>query len=465
MPYKKILVLIVFFTLSAVSLFAQPKINSPYSRIGLGDLVNQNFGAINGMADISSAFHDPYHLNFRNPASLSYLNSTAFEIGLNARYGELTSTADDSSLKNWSGNLTYLALGFPTKNLESRILERDKSPVFWGMGFELQPYSLVGYNIQTMEIKPDIDTINYTYQGNGGSYQVLWGNGVRYKNLSFGLNMGFVFGTITNDRIVSFQNVENPYRNFFEDESSINGFVWNFGAQYHHVFRKKGKEDARVRDLPQLTLGMWGHANHNVNIRTSRVSLRFNDDYSSNNTPAIDTINSGTFTDSTITTKLPAEFGIGAMYRFVKRKKDGRNSQYKVGLDFSTAAWSNFENELRGNEMLENTWRFAVGGEMLLDNSSGYVKNYGSRIRYRLGAFYAKDPRGGDGNNNSLTNYGITVGLGLPIIISKETSFLNFAFELGKLSGDNTTLEDTYGKLTLGITFNDKNWFKKRKFN
>ncbi len=462
MPYKNRFVLFCLLALCMTSAFAQPKINSPYSRIGLGDLSNQNFGAINGMADISSAFQDPFHLNFRNPASLSFLNSTAFEVGLNARYGKLES--QDSDIKNWSGNLSYMALGFPTKNLESRILDRDRSPFFWGMGFELQPYSLVGYDVSTIDIHPDVDTINYSYQGRGGTYQILWGNGVRYKNFAVGANIGFLFGTIDNDQVVQFINLDEPYRDLFESETNVRGFVWNFGAQYHKVFTKGASEDARAKDLPQLTLGAWGHANHNIDLRVSQATRRFNNDYSSGAGSAIDTIHAGTYVDSLFSTKLPSEFGVGAMFRFVKRKKDGRNSQYKIGVDFSSAAWSKYVNESRRNEKMDDTYRIAVGGEMLLDNSTGYVKNYASRIRYRAGFFYGKDPRIAE-NNTSLTNYGITLGLGLPIIINKETSFLNFAFELGQLGGDDLALKDTYGKLTLGITFNDSNWFKKRKFN
>lgn len=465
MPYKNTVVLFICLMMGSAWSFAQPKINSPYSRIGIGDLANQNFGAINGMADISSAFHDPSHLNFRNPASLSFLKVTAFEVGLNARYGKLESGGEVQ--KGYSGNLAYLSLGFPMKNTESRILDRDKSPFFWGMGFDLRPYSLVGYDVDAIEVNTTIDTINYNYIGTGGTYQILWGNGVRYKNLALGVNLGFVFGSFNNDRTVGFTNLEEPYFDFFEDNSNIRGFVWNLGAQYHYVFRKGAKEEERVRNLPQLTFGVWGHSNHNIDIKTSRLTQRFNGAFSASNLTVADTIFAGTFADSTFAAKLPAEFGIGVMYQFVNRTADGRNTQWRFGFDFSTAAWSTFKNGARPTERFQDVSRFAFGAELLPDNSPVYVKNYANKIRYRIGAFYTGDPRVAAGNNKSLTNYGITLGLGLPIIRKGgDNSFLNFALELGTLRGeDDTSLKETYGKLTLGITFNDKNWFKKRKFN
>ncbi len=459
MPYKNTVVLFICLMMGATWSFAQPKINSPYSRIGIGDLTNKNFGSINGMADISSAFHDPFHLNFRNPASLSFLQVTSFEVGLNARYGRLES--GDDVQKGWSGNLAYLSLGFPMKNTESRILDRDKSPIFWGMGFDLRPYSLVGYDVDAIDVHPQIDTINYNYRGTGGTYQILWGNGVRYKNFALGANLGFIFGTFNNDRSVGFTNLEEPYIDVFTESSNVSGFIWNFGAQYHHIFRKKGEEEERVRNLPQLTLGAYGHSNHNIDIKTDRLTQRLSPSYNTS-----DTIFGGTFTDSTFSAKLPAEFGIGVMYQFVNRTADGRNTQWRFGLDYSTAAWSNFENGARPEERFQNSYRIAVGAELLPDNSPSYVKNYLNKIRYRIGGFYSKDPRLTLGDNKSLTNYGITVGLGLPVIRKGgDNSFLNFALELGTLDGGEGNLKDTYGKLTLGITFNDKNWFKKRKFN
>ena len=57
-----------FGTLTAQQV-AEPTYNSPYSILGLGDLMDQPFAANAGMAGLSAAYHDPYHLNPLNPAS------------------------------------------------------------------------------------------------------------------------------------------------------------------------------------------------------------------------------------------------------------------------------------------------------------------------------------------------------------------------------------------------------------
>ena len=119
----------------------RPKDNSPYSRFGLGDPLNQNFAATTGMAGLSAAFHDPFHLNFQNPASYAHLQATAFEIGMYAKYANMQ---DDNTTEGvWSGNLDYLALGFPLKNQVNEALDRRRTPWQFGMGIGLIPYRSV----------------------------------------------------------------------------------------------------------------------------------------------------------------------------------------------------------------------------------------------------------------------------------------------------------------------------------
>ena len=178
--------------------FAQPKFNSPYSRLGLGNLANQNFGAMNGMADLSATYQDRYHVNLLNPASLSALQATAFEVGIRAKYGNLQS--DSESIEVWSGNLAYLSLGFPLSNPINEVLDRKKSKLDWGMNFALLPYSFVGYDVQSEEIVDDIGKIEYFFQGTGGTYKFMWGNGVKFGNLSAGVNLGYLFGKISRDQ-------------------------------------------------------------------------------------------------------------------------------------------------------------------------------------------------------------------------------------------------------------------------
>lgn len=84
------------------------------------------------------------------------------------------------------------------------------------------------------------------------------------------------------------------------------------------------------------------------------------------------------------------------------------------------------------------------------------------RVRYRAGAYYRQDPREINGKN--LDDIGVTLGFGFPLILPRQqTSFVNAAFEIGKI-GTDSPIEETYYKLTVGFTLNDNTWFYKRRF-
>ena len=71
----------VLFVVFGLYTAASAQENSPYSRYGLGDLTpNQNIFT-RGMAGISAASIDNRSINFTNPASLSTIGLTIFDIG------------------------------------------------------------------------------------------------------------------------------------------------------------------------------------------------------------------------------------------------------------------------------------------------------------------------------------------------------------------------------------------------
>ncbi|MEM9820342.1 MAG: hypothetical protein AAF985_04700 [Bacteroidota bacterium] len=444
--YWNRLIVTFFVALGVVTFsFAQPKLNSPYSRIGLGDINIQNFASLSGMAGISAAYHDPFNMNILNPASYSYLEATSFELGLDIRRSYLSSQGATAGI--WSGNLSYFSLGFPLKNPINREANPVKSNTWWAMNFSLLPYSNVGYNIQTTEDDPEIGQILYDFQGSGGTFKVHWGNSFRYKNFSVGLNLGYLFGKISNDREVNFPDVEVGYIDLLNDEFSVGGFVWNIGFQYDIVFEKMGDDGKLKPDGRKLTFGLYGNTANNIGINTSQFYRRLSPGYSSSNTVVRDTIRA--FNDIEVSGKLPSEIAFGVSY--------SKDFKWRYGIDFTFAGWGSYVNEAKP-ENLSNTWRIAVGGEFT-PNARSYNR-YFEKVAYRYGLFYGKDPRGLDIN---LVNYGVTFGMGMPIILKNQTSFVNWSVEIGQLGASNA-LRETYVNFTLGFTLNNRNWFLKRKF-
>ncbi len=425
---------VIFLVLNIQVLMAQsPSDNSPYSRYGLGNLVSTDFGAINGMGGISTAYHTSNSINLSNPASLGYLRTTAFEVGLYSDFSWLST--NDASTLSVDGNLTHLVLGFPLKNPINQITNIKRSPYNWGMAMGIVPYSRVGYEIETEDIVPNIDTVLYRYNGSGGLYQLFLANGVSYNNFSVGFTAGYLFGNISQNRTAIFTDVANSSWSILNDDINHSGFVYNIGLQ----------QELELKDDLKLLLGATANNTMTVGTETRTLNRRYN------SLSGYDTITNSLSTGETAT--LPLEYSFGATL-----KKDNK---WLIGLQYSAARWSEYENSAKPDQ-LADTYKVAFGAEIVPDHNA--INRYGKRISYRLGAFYQTDPRlvGSD----QLQSYAVTAGVGLPIILPKKglVGHTNLSFELGKI-GYNTAISENYLKIKAAFTFNDSGWFYKRQFN
>jgi hypothetical protein len=83
-------------------------------------------------------------------------------------------------------------------------------------------------------------------------------------------------------------------------------------------------------------------------------------------------------------------------------------------------------------------------------------------MSYRFGGYYIKDPR--IVNGKGVNQYGVRFGLDLPFMYQRKGSNANLGIDLGR-KGEGTIIEEKYIKLNFGFTFNDEEWFLKRKYN
>lgn len=443
---------ISLFILSTVVLFGQnvPKENSPYSRYGLGNINPTEFAPLQSMGGIAAGYNNPYELNLTNPASTAFLRYTSFETGGFARYSVLS--ANDESASNWSGNISHFALGFPLKNPVNKALEREKSPFDYGMALGLMPYSSIGYDVESTSSLPNIGDVTYKYLGSGATYQAFLNSSVKYNNIALGGHVGYLFGSGRNETATLFNDVENAFSNVLRDEYNLSGFIWRLGIQYELIIGETPEDDAKTRsERSRLILGAYGNSASNIDITGSSIAARTNSFYTGSN---LDTIISSVEIDDIM--KLPSEFGIGFTYTLLTKNK----RRIKLGSDLKIGQWRQYNNPLR-EETLENSWRVAVGGEMI-PNINSYNR-YTDIMRYRLGFHYGADPRVVDGEQ--LTNYGVTLGLGFKLKLPRGMpSFMNLGLEAGQLTAPNS-LSENYYRINLGFTLNDNSWFYKQKFN
>jgi hypothetical protein len=441
---------ILILSLSFFSvLLAQQNDNNPYSRFGLGDLTDNNFNHLRQMGGLGASFIDAYHINIVNPASHAYLNATAFDVGVFAKRSILNDGVNQG--KVWSGNLDYLSLAFPLKNPINELYDGVRKDYKLGMALTLMPHSTVDYNIAYRDSISGSRPFTRNYLGGGGTYKVMWGNAIKYKKVSLGLNLGYLFGNLKYENKLVFDNTEFAYSDFYANDYNVRGFLWNAGFIFTDIINKK--QILANKTAPNKRISIGAHFNSGTSFTTSSNINHLLIQQLPGNIVNLDTVLISA--DQAGKGKLPAEFGIGATYY--------NGEKFAIGINYAAAYWSQYFNEAaRGGTKgsLSNTSKWSLGGFFRPDYKS--FDNFLARVYYRYGVYYNTDPRVVDGNN--IDTYGLTFGLGMPFVYQRKISHVNLGVNAG-IRGQNSPISEKFVKFTLGVTFNDDEWFLKRKYN
>ena len=398
-------------------------VNSPYSRLGIGEMNSPAFAFNRAMGGITAGFRSPTNLNYSNPASYSALRLTTLETAVTAN--GLWLNDGNSTERFGSGSLSYLAFGFPIAN-------------FWGLSGGLIPYSSVSYDVQQSQSSTDIGDVAYRFTGEGQLYQFYIGNGFRYKRLSAGFNVAYLFGTLTRTTIADFPEVINAVPSRRRESLVAKDFIWNAGLQYAQ--KLKGKTF--------LTLGLSGNTNIDTNferdILWERVAIS-----STQLVSPIDTVSASPAESGNVT--LPAQFRLGAYLN--------KGAEWSVGLDVSLEQWSKFQAFEEENINLVDATKVALG--VAFRPSKRERGSFWQSANYKFGGYYNTNRFEIDGE--SLPEFGLSTGMGIPL--RKLNSKINIALEAGsrgKVSG--RLFRETFFNATVGFTLNDR-WFVKRKFD
>ena len=445
---KTNIIAILLVIASIISMSAQSGDNSPYSKFGIGEISDDHFHNLRQMGGLGNSIGDAFHINIVNPASYSFLRTTAFDLGLYAKKNSLTS--GDLNTSQWTGNLEYISLGFPLFNPRNQLLDREKKDLSIGMAFTLKPHSKVGYDIEAISTQDSIGTIVKGYSGEGGSYKFLWGNSVKYKNLSFGVNLGYLFGKIKYNRNLDFIDLEQTRVDRFTTEYNMKGFLYDLGLIYTKTLNIKELEDKKTINAKTISVGLTFNSATGFNTKSDIHDLGI---FFIGNTPTtVDTALS--IIDQEGKGNLPGSSGIGVSFF------DGE--KYGVGVDFTSTSWDNYYNDANNDAKgtLSNTSSLAIGG-YIRPNYKSYT-SYWKRVYYRFGLYHRTDPRVIDGTQ--IKTQGFTTGMGLPFVFQRKISHAEIGFDFGR-SGMGTPIEEKYVRINFGFTFNDDEWFVKRKYN
>ncbi len=423
----KLLLFIVLAIISTIeTVNAQNRIHSPYSRFGLGDLQSYNNSQYAAMGGIGYAVGSSTSVNFLNPASYTKFDSLSFvfEGGMVSNF--ITQETSLLSQKSNYTSLSYLTFGFPINR-------------WWKASFGLLPYSSVGYKVTDRQTVADFGTVDFKYEGQGGINQFFIGQAIKINsNLSFGVNIAYLFGSIDKLRTVSPMDSAFVFNVRVKNSATYGNFNFNFGLQYF----KNLKNDFIFGSGVVFSNAL------NANVKEDFLSYSFSET-SSGYEYIHDTASIVSKTNVNHRMYLPNCAGIG--FSLEKRNK------WLIGADFNWQNWENYTYN-KVSDSLSNSYRISIGG-MLKPNP--YSSNYFKRITYRAGFRYS--PTYLKLYNEQINEFGISFGLGLPLRKSKST--INLGVEFGKRgTTDNGLINENFTKFTIGFSAYDF-WFYKRKFD
>jgi hypothetical protein len=396
---------------------------SPYTALGIGDIIQPSLVNNMGMGSVSVAYPSNKNFNLANPSMLGIRGYfTSFEIGFSGE--RRTISQDTLNQTNGSGNINYIALAFPLK--QSRI----------SAGFGLAPYSFINYNIIS---KNKIDGIeeeaDVNFKGSGGLNSVFYATGFNlFNSLALGFKISYLFGSVTEEAIFDIDQPQS-YSTALYETTKVNDFLLSLGATYY----------IRMSEKSQIFLGGIYEFGNDINAtRDERLEQRQRGTGLLLNTDTIVSNQKETF-------RLPQKYGVGISYTY--------GTKWLISTDLVIQDWNEFNRRNNSTNPLVKSYRAGFGAEFVPDATS--VSNYFKRIIYRAGMSYELTPY--ELNNERIYDFGINFGVSLPVINRNAPSLLSFAFQYGQRSGGgNFEITENYFRLALGFTINDI-WFYRRK--
>lgn len=417
---------LLFFASCLSSINAQTIVNSPLSYIGMGELYTPETPSNSMMGGIGVSNSNGIYSNQINPALLVRNHYTMFEAGINAEL---------KNMQDYRQRQQVLGGNYQSVNLTVPVITNR-----WTMSFGVRPYSTVNYETRSYRRLNvlGVDSLLYTYQGDGGVSKLTVSNGVRIgKELFIGLEMGFLFGAV--NRNVGTQNLSDGqyYKIQLENQTHYNDFTFKAGAAWRKV----------IKDDVVLNVGATMDLSPSLN---SKVLKRF----VTYDIGGLNVINSDTLTKSqSFAQQLPMSSRIGFSVE--------RLAHWMIGVDYVRTDWSKVDNNLGHSTTLPVSQQISIGAEYTPDFES--ISNFFKRVTYRFGVSQTTTPYDFVGNGKYAKDQSVSFGVALPL--RNFLNYVNVSYQIGKRGAlaDNM-LEEQYQRVVVGLTLGDI-WFRKVKID
>lgn len=448
----KQLFLLVFSTISCFTMWAQTTSSSPYSTTGIGEegaLPDAQYG---GMGSISSIVFDSTLINTYNPSSYSLMSfgQPLFSVGIASKF---------STYSNNSGSFKGKTTGISNITMAIPIGQR------FGIGFGLKPFTRKGYNLSQRSYAYD-DSTTFNYQGYGSTNLLFVGLAYSViktdkSYLSVGFNLGYLFGSVTNQRSSTF-DASSPAGGVDLTTYRLKSFHYSFGASYQRFldFDKRKQLFLSAVYTPQIAINSY--RDYSLFYATD-----INDQLSYTDTISYIEDNQGKIV-------FPSKQTFGAGYAFTPNTKNSDQMKYQLGIfaEVNLIQWESYAEQFDAHTtaVFSNTYNSKIGLQYIpsidVTKKSKGIK-YFSKIKYRIGGQYGLLPN--SINGRQLKTAMVSAGLGFPFLGLKSNSSLNISFQYGSNgTGNAADLKERFYSINFGIIIapsSYEKWFKKYKLD
>lgn len=415
----------LFCCLFAFTTQAQNEISMPYSSYGIGMVNRSSNGILDAMGGVSYGMQNPYYINFRNPASYAAFDSLSFIADVSASVYSSLLKQRRLSQKNSYAKPGYITIGLPVTR-------------HWRTSVGILPFSDIGYSIDNSEVIDNIGSVNYVYSGKGGVNQLYWGNAFKIcKGLSIGLNVSYLFGSVYAYSNTEFEG-SNLFNTYINDAYFVDGIYYDVGIQY--MFNAGEKHRIGLGAVYSNTAYIWAKEKLLVNSYSGTFvsttlydTVLYKDDLRGN-------------------LNIPQSIGAGLSYTY--------NNKLTIAADVTWRNWEKFQFMKPSNDTTINSITSSLGLQFIPDPTSNkFFKKMAFRVggKYSTGELLLR--------NKPISEFGVCIGVGVPLTTFNTHSSINIMFEYGKVGTlTNELVLQNYFRFSLCFTLQER-WYQRVKLD
>jgi hypothetical protein len=450
---KQLFLSVVSTILCATSWTQTTSSSSPYSTTGIGEEGALPEAPYGGLGNISSIVFDSTLINIYNPASYSYLSfgQPLFSVGVASKLS--TYSNDQGHYKGKTTGISNITLAIPFGKR-------------FGIGLGLKPFTRKGYNLSQRAYAYD-DSTTFSYKGYGTTDLLFVG--VAYSiiksekaNLSVGANIGYLFGSVTNERSSVF-DANSPAGGIDFSTYRLKSLYYSFGASYQQFldFDQRKQLFLSAVYTPQIAMNSYlDYALYYATDVSSQTSFTDTVSYFDNNKGKI---------------IFPGKQTFGVGYAFSPNiSKNPEKTNYQLGIfgEVTLMQWKAYEEQFseHSSNSFSNTFVSKLAAQFIPNvdiNKKTKGVAYFSKIKYRIGGQYGLLPN--TVNGRQLKTTAVTAGFGFPFLSQKTNSSLNLSVQYGTNGTGNTAdLKERFFSVNFGIIIapsSYERWFKKYKLD